>query len=121
MNFNSREAVEVLERTPQTVEYFLSGLSDGWLQCNEGEVNYFPHFDLFSHLNERSVRTMELTLLEFKEFRKRNITKLKDLIVPDLHLELMGSHCIRCSEGKGIEIFRYIKKELMEWRFIMKM
>lgn len=37
MNFNMNEAMEVLERTPQTLEYFLTGLSDGWLQCNEGE------------------------------------------------------------------------------------
>lgn len=37
MNFTLKEAIEVLERTPQTLEYFLSGLSDGWLQCNEGE------------------------------------------------------------------------------------
>ncbi|MBW8351564.1 DinB family protein [Bacillus sp. IITD106] len=37
MNFNINEAVEVLERTPKTLEYFLSGLSNGWLDCNEGE------------------------------------------------------------------------------------
>lgn len=36
MNFNLKEAIEVLERTPQTLECFLSGLSR-WLQCNEGE------------------------------------------------------------------------------------
>ncbi len=37
MNFNMKEAIEVLERTPQTLECFLSGLSNKWLQCNEGE------------------------------------------------------------------------------------
>ncbi|WP_435169580.1 DinB family protein [Paenibacillus glycanilyticus] len=37
MNFNLTEAIEVLERTPQTLQLFLSGLSDGWLTCNEGE------------------------------------------------------------------------------------
>jgi hypothetical protein len=37
MQFNLNEAIEILERTPQTVECFLSGLSEGWLQCNEGE------------------------------------------------------------------------------------
>jgi hypothetical protein len=37
MNFNMQEAIEVLERTPQALEYFLSGLSERWLQCNEGE------------------------------------------------------------------------------------
>lgn len=37
MNFKLTEALEVLNRTPQALEYFLSGLSDGWLQSNEGE------------------------------------------------------------------------------------
>ena len=37
MNFNLNEAIEILERTPQTLEYFLSGLSGEWLHCNEGE------------------------------------------------------------------------------------
>ncbi|WP_152396650.1 DinB family protein [Paenibacillus guangzhouensis] len=37
MNFNLDEAIEVLERTPKMLEAFLSGLSDAWLQCNEGE------------------------------------------------------------------------------------
>lgn len=42
MNFNIAVAIEVLERTPQTLENFLSGLSEGWLQCNEGEGKPFP-------------------------------------------------------------------------------
>lgn len=37
MNFNLKEAIEVLESTPRTLELFLSGLSSGWLQCNEGD------------------------------------------------------------------------------------
>ncbi|GHI01171.1 DinB family protein [Neobacillus kokaensis] len=37
MHFNMKEAIEVLERTPQTLEHFLSGLSEGWLSCHEGE------------------------------------------------------------------------------------
>ncbi|GIN22297.1 MAG TPA: DinB family protein [Bacillus bacterium] len=37
MNFNMKEAIEILENTPQTLEAFLSGLSEGWLHCNEGE------------------------------------------------------------------------------------
>lgn len=32
MHFNLYEAIEGLERTSQTLEYFVSGLSDGWLQ-----------------------------------------------------------------------------------------
>ncbi|MFE8700079.1 DinB family protein [Cytobacillus sp. FJAT-54145] len=37
MNFNMKEAIEILERTPLMLEHFLPGLSNGWLQCNEGE------------------------------------------------------------------------------------
>ncbi|UFU00308.1 DinB family protein [Radiobacillus kanasensis] len=37
MNFQFHEAMEILERTPETLEHFLNGLSYGWLQCNEGE------------------------------------------------------------------------------------
>ncbi|WP_123042906.1 DinB family protein [Cohnella candidum] len=37
MHFDLGEAIEVLERTPGTLAYFLTGLSDGWLLCDEGE------------------------------------------------------------------------------------
>lgn len=37
MHFHLTEAVEVLECTPLALEQFLSGLSEAWLQCNEGE------------------------------------------------------------------------------------
>lgn len=51
MNFNIKEAIEVLERTPQTLEYFLSGLSDGWLQCNEGDGTWNVN-EVIDHLIE---------------------------------------------------------------------
>lgn len=37
MNFKLEEAIEVLERTPQTLTYFLLGLSSTWVNCNEGD------------------------------------------------------------------------------------
>ncbi|WP_226672065.1 DinB family protein [Rossellomorea aquimaris] len=37
MNFALHEAVEILERTPDTLKTFLTGLSKGWLECNEGD------------------------------------------------------------------------------------
>jgi hypothetical protein len=124
MNFTMKEAIEVLERTPQSLEYFLSGLSGGWLQCNEGEGTWnvseviehlieaeknnwiprlemilqegeskpFPPFDRYAHLNEKSKESIEQKLLEFKTIRTHNITKLKVLIQPELHLEWTGSH-----------------------------
>jgi hypothetical protein len=124
MNFNLKEAIELLERTPPTLECFLSGLSDEWLQCNEGEGTWnvseviehliegeknnwiprleiilqegenrlFPPFDRYIHLNERSERSIEQKLLEFKTIRTQNITRLKVIIEPELHLELTGLH-----------------------------
>jgi hypothetical protein len=124
MNFNMKEAIEILQRTPQTLESFLSGLSDSWLECNEGEGTWnasevvehliegeknnwiprleiilqegesktFPPFDRYSHLNERTEKSTEEKFLEFKAIRAQNITKLKALIEPELHLELKGSH-----------------------------
>jgi hypothetical protein len=37
MNFELNEGIEVLERTPKTLECFLAGLSKGWLECDEGD------------------------------------------------------------------------------------
>lgn len=37
MNYNTIEAIALLERTPGTLTSLLSGLPDGWLRCHEGE------------------------------------------------------------------------------------
>ncbi len=37
MNFSFEEAIEILERTPLTLETLLVGLSKGWLECDEGD------------------------------------------------------------------------------------
>ncbi|KQL40196.1 hypothetical protein AN960_06885 [Bacillus sp. FJAT-25509] len=124
MNFNLKEAIEVLERTPKSLESLLSGLSESWLSSNEGEGtwnasevidhliecektnwiprlnsilnkegnNHFPPFDRFSHLNEKHEKSVEERLLEFKNLRAENITKLQSLVDPNLHLELEGVH-----------------------------
>ncbi|SFK34166.1 DinB superfamily protein [Halobacillus dabanensis] len=42
MNFKRNEALEILGRTPTTLENFLSGLSLGWMECNEGEGTWNP-------------------------------------------------------------------------------
>lgn len=51
MNFNLHEAIEMLDRTPQTLEYFLVGLSSGWLTTNEGEGTWNPT-EVIAHLIE---------------------------------------------------------------------
>ncbi|MEH7200771.1 DinB family protein [Priestia megaterium] len=51
MNFNLKEAIEILGHTPQTLEKLLSGLSAGWLQCNEGEGTWNTS-EVIEHLIE---------------------------------------------------------------------
>ncbi|WP_077212510.1 DinB family protein [Bacillus dakarensis] len=51
MHFNMKEAIEVLERTPQTLEVFLTGLSEGWMHCNEGEGTWSA-LEVVEHLIE---------------------------------------------------------------------
>lgn len=51
MNFNLQEAVEVLERTPKALGAMLSGLSEGWLQGDEGEGTWTPA-EVIDHLIE---------------------------------------------------------------------
>lgn len=51
MNFNLKEAIEVLERTPLSLEVLLSGLSEGWQRCNEGEGTWNAS-EVIDHLIE---------------------------------------------------------------------
>ena len=51
MQFKLEEAIEILERTPKTLDNFLSGLSEGWLQCNEGQETWNPS-EVIGHLVE---------------------------------------------------------------------
>ncbi|HYK74834.1 MAG TPA: DinB family protein [Pseudoneobacillus sp.] len=51
MNFKIEEALEILERTPNTLSSLLSGLSEEWIFSNEGESTWSP-FDVVGHLIE---------------------------------------------------------------------
>jgi hypothetical protein len=51
MSFKMTEAIEILERTPQTLKHLLSGLSDGWLNCNEGAETWNAK-EVIDHLIE---------------------------------------------------------------------
>ncbi|TMU87235.1 DinB family protein [Bacillus sp. BHET2] len=39
-NFTLKEALQILERTPKTLDSFLTGLEEGWLECNEGRETW---------------------------------------------------------------------------------
>lgn len=63
MNFTMKEAIEVLERTPRALDFFLSGLSEGWLRCNEGEGTWNAS-EVVDHLIEGE-KTNWIPRLEF--------------------------------------------------------
>ncbi|WP_168121704.1 DinB family protein [Paenibacillus sp. HB172176] len=124
MTFDLKEAIEILERTPKSLRALLTGLSDGWTQCNEGEGTWtvaeviehlieaenanwlprlehilqegeskpFPPFDRYAHLEKERGRLLEQGLSEFETIRARNLTKLREIVNPELHLERTGSH-----------------------------
>ena len=49
LHFEVADATEILERTPQVLRAFLSGLSDGWLTATEGPDTWSP-YDIVGHL-----------------------------------------------------------------------
>ncbi|WP_408892102.1 DinB family protein [Paenibacillus taichungensis] len=63
MPFKMTEAIEILERTPQTLKHLLSGLSEGWLTCNEGEETWNAQ-EVIDHLIEGE-KTNWMTRLTF--------------------------------------------------------
>ncbi|WP_226658954.1 DinB family protein [Pseudalkalibacillus hwajinpoensis] len=122
MNFNLAEAIQILERTPRSLEELLTGLSNGWLTTNEGEGTWNA-FEVIDHLIE-SERTnwmprvetilegeanpfppfdrfahltsaanpIETKLAEFKEARSKSLTHLKQAVHSDAQLGLTGHH-----------------------------
>lgn len=49
MELDPREALQVLERTPATLQALLAGLSDSWLGATEGPDTFSP-LDVLGHL-----------------------------------------------------------------------
>ncbi|MFT8321748.1 MAG: DinB family protein [Bacillus sp. (in: firmicutes)] len=63
MEFKLEEALDILERTPDTMQHFLTGLSDGWLRCTEGEGTWNAE-EVIDHLIEGE-KTNWIPRLEF--------------------------------------------------------
>ena len=49
MTFEKDKAIEILKRTPSTIEALLKGISKEWLMNNEGENTWSP-YDIVGHL-----------------------------------------------------------------------
>lgn len=54
MNFRFDEAIQLLARTPASLEAFLSGLPEGWIHCNEGEGTWNSE-EVIAHLIEAEI------------------------------------------------------------------
>jgi len=48
MNFNLQKSIEILDRTPDVVRTMISGLSDEWINANEGTDTWSP-YDVVAH------------------------------------------------------------------------
>lgn len=48
MKFNLNKSIEILERTPSVVETMLKGISEEWVQTNEGPDTWSP-YDIVGH------------------------------------------------------------------------
>lgn len=90
MNFELNEAIEILERTPKTLEYFLSGLSINWLQCNEGEDTWNPS-QVVDHLIEGDktdwIPRVEAILLAGRDIRFPPYDRFSHLNKPERTIE----------------------------------
>lgn len=49
MKFDLKKTIEILSRTPGTLEVLLTGLSEEWIKNNEGENTWSP-YDVIGHL-----------------------------------------------------------------------
>ncbi|WP_422361045.1 DinB family protein [Reichenbachiella sp.] len=49
MNFTLAQSIEILERTPDVLDFWLKNLSDDWVRNNEGEDTWSA-FDIVGHL-----------------------------------------------------------------------
>ncbi|GGA71873.1 DinB family protein [Ornithinibacillus halotolerans] len=51
MNFNFQESIQILERTPKTLQNLLTDISPEWYKINEGEGTWTP-LEVIEHLIE---------------------------------------------------------------------
>lgn len=70
MEFTLHGSIEILERTPQTLANFLTGLTKEWLFCNEGDGTWNA-YEVVGHLIEAEktnwIQRLEHILHEGKE------------------------------------------------------
>jgi hypothetical protein len=106
-----KEAIEVLERTPYTIECFLSGLADSWLQCNEGNGTWDVS-EVIEHLIEAEknnwIPRLEIILQEgeskpFPPFdRHSHLNKQSESSIEQNLLEFKTIRLLNITKLKGL-------------------
>jgi hypothetical protein len=76
MIFTVEEAANILARTPSIINAQLSGISDEWVRCNEGENTWSP-FDVLGHLIEcEETNFLARVLYILSDSRQKSLTPL---------------------------------------------
>lgn len=71
MKFDLQKAIELLSRTPQVLQVQLTGLSDEWINSNEGPGTWSP-IEIIGHLivnEETNFLTRTLLILSDEEYK----------------------------------------------------
>ncbi|MDM5317437.1 DinB family protein [Fictibacillus sp. b24] len=122
MNFQRKEALEILERTPEILTHLLSGLSHDWLTGNEGDEswnslevvahlieceknNWIPRVSTILSSNEIQAlppfnrfshlgmdMKLDKLLLEFKQCRQESLLQLNTILTSNSDFEKTGLH-----------------------------
>jgi hypothetical protein len=123
MEFDLHKSIEILARTPVVLETLLDGLSEEWIQGNEGGDSWSP-FDIVGHLihGERSDWMQRLHIIlsdnsnktftpfdrfaQFEESKNKTIRQLLDdfKVLRSNNLEILKSHNLTAASfsKKGI-------------------
>lgn len=94
MNFDISKSIEILSRTPETLEKLLNGLSDEWLYNNEGGESWSP-YDIVGHLvhgekTDWPERTQIILFSEDKHFRSFDRTAMFEESKGKSIIDLLG-------------------------------
>jgi hypothetical protein len=118
MQFELRHALEVLERTPATLQSLVGGLTRTWTHASGEPGSWTPHevvghlihgeetdwiprariilehgqFDRFAQLERFKDEPTEALLDRFARLRRRNLDELKELRISAEQWDLCGTH-----------------------------
>ncbi|MGC4040962.1 MAG: DinB family protein [Flavobacterium sp.] len=113
MKFDLNKSIEILERTPRVLKTLLDGLSDEWIDNNEGGESWSP-YDVIGHLihGEKTdwlVRTEQIlsdntdkTFAPFDRFAQFELSKGKSLSQLLNEFELLRKENLHQLKSKAI-------------------